>query len=143
VINITIPPLRERTEDIPVLAQHFLRQLSAHLGIPPIPLTYDIVQSLQAYAWPGNARELRNLIERSLILGYFPTESLPRAAQRAADRAGKDTAPADGALMLEEVEKQHILHVLRTVDGNKSEAARRLGVSRKTLERKCALWGEE
>ncbi|MBC7944881.1 MAG: sigma-54-dependent Fis family transcriptional regulator, partial [Burkholderiales bacterium] len=56
VINITIPPLRERTEDIPVLAQHFLRQLSAHLGIPPIPLTYDIVQSLQAYAWPGNAR---------------------------------------------------------------------------------------
>ncbi len=142
VVNITIPPLRERTEDIPVLAQHFLRQLSTHLGIPTIPLTHDIMQRLQAYAWPGNARELRNLIERSLILGYFPTESLPRVTQpeRAVNRT--DTAAAAGDLMLEEVEKQHILHVLGLVDGNKSEAARRLGVSRKTLERKCALWGE-
>ncbi|MBA2350701.1 MAG: sigma-54-dependent transcriptional regulator [Burkholderiales bacterium] len=144
VVNITIPPLRERTDDIPVLAQHFLRQLSAHLGLPPIPLPHDIVQRMQGYAWPGNARELRNLVERSLILGYFPTESLPSIAhnERSADLVENETAPADGPLMLGEVEKQHILHVLRMVDGNKSEAARRLGVSRKTLERKCALWGE-
>jgi DNA-binding NtrC family response regulator len=130
VVNITIPPLRERPDDIHTLAQHFCSQLSGQLGVPPIPFTHDILARLNAYSWPGNARELRNLIERSLILGYFPLETLP--GERVREK------PFD--VMLEAVEKRHILDVLSAVSGNKSEAARRLGISRKTLERKCAQW---
>ncbi|MGH8750705.1 MAG: sigma-54-dependent transcriptional regulator [Burkholderiales bacterium] len=130
VVNITIPPLRERTEDIPVLAQHFCNQLSAQLGVPPIPLTREVLARIKTYPWPGNARELRNLIERSLILGYFPLQTLP----------GDPVEEKSPRLMLDEVEKRHILEVLAAASGNKSEAARRLGISRKTLERKCAQW---
>ncbi|TXF12478.1 sigma-54-dependent transcriptional regulator [Pelomicrobium methylotrophicum] len=135
VVNITIPPLRERPEDIPVLARHFMEELSARLGVPRVPLTPDIVEALVRYPWPGNARELRNLVERSLILGRVPLENL-----QAADRSRVWKGAPAPAVALEEVEKQHILSVLREVQGNKSEAARRLGISRKTLERKCALW---
>ncbi|PZP57146.1 MAG: sigma-54-dependent Fis family transcriptional regulator, partial [Azospira oryzae] len=132
---ITIPPLRERPEDIPVLARHFMEELSARLGVPRVPLTPDIVEALVRYPWPGNARELRNLVERSLILGRVPLENL-----QAADRSRVWKGAPAPAVALEEVEKQHILSVLREMQGNKSEAARRLGISRKTLERKCALW---
>jgi len=139
VVNLTLPPLRDRPDDIPVLAQHFIDQLSARFGVPPIALGPDVLARLTGYAWPGNARELRNLIERALILGYVPIEQLPAASViEAGDEAA---APITGAATLEQVEKQHILAVLTQVSGNKSEAARRLGVSRKTLERKCALWG--
>jgi DNA-binding NtrC family response regulator len=134
VVNILIPPLRERPEDIPVLARRFMEELSARLGVPRVPLIPEVLEALVRYPWPGNARELRNLVERSLILGRVPLESLPAAVP-----AGREHAPAC-VLPLEEVEKQHILSVLRAVSGNKSEAARRLGISRKTLERKCALW---
>ncbi|MFC5300919.1 sigma-54-dependent transcriptional regulator [Azospira restricta] len=133
VVDITIPPLRERTEDIPDLARHFMALFSAQLGVEPLPLGADIVARLAAYPWPGNVRELRNFVERSLILGAFPALSIA-AAHGAPAIAGEE-------LTLEEVERQHIQRVLAAVGGNKSEAARRLGVSRKTLERKCAEWG--
>ena len=87
---------------------------------------------LEAYDWPGNVRELKNLVERSLILGYFPPDALPE----------EETAPASAAA-LDAVEKSHILEVLAACGGNKSEAARRLGVSRKTVERKLAQWGAQ
>ena len=139
VVKLAIPPLRQRPEDVPVLARHFVVQLAQQLGVPPLPITGDIARRLMTYSWPGNARELRNLVERALIHGYFPMEGLPAPGP---DPAG--TADAPGAVSieatLEQVEKQHILRVLESVDGNKSEAARRLGVSRKTLERKCAIW---
>lgn len=138
VVNITIPPLRARPEDIPALARHFMAQLSSQLGVPAVPLSREVLDALRRYPWPGNARELRNLIERSLILGRVPLENLP--ASNDAAGAAPATAP-NGPTALDEVEKQHILSVLRTVSGNKSEAARRLGISRKTLERKCSLWG--
>jgi DNA-binding NtrC family response regulator len=84
------------------------------------------------YDWPGNIRELKNVVERSLILGEFRGEFLPTA--KAAPAAAND-------LSLDELEKRHILGVLEAARGNKSEAARRLGLSRKTLERRCAAWG--
>ena len=74
VVNITLPPLRDRPEDVPVLARHFIDQLAPQLGVPPLPVTPDLARRLMAYSWPGNARELRNLVERALILGYFPPD---------------------------------------------------------------------
>ncbi|MHB1353599.1 MAG: sigma-54 interaction domain-containing protein, partial [Thiobacillus sp.] len=130
VVSIHIPPLRERRDDILPLARHFMDTLSAQLGVAPLPI--DDGPALLAYDWPGNARELRNLIERSLILGGFPGGAAHPA------RAPAASVPASATL--EDMEKQHILQVLGKVAGNKSEAARILGISRKTLERKCSLW---
>jgi len=136
VVTLTIPPLRERTEDIPALAAHFLRQMSAQLGVGSIPMGPEVLDRLKAYRWPGNARELRNLVERSLILGQFPLQSIGAAEEQV-----PPSAPAAVDLSLDEVEKRHILAVLEASGGNKAEASRRLGVSRKTLDRKCAEWG--
>ena len=133
VVEIVIPPLRERAEDIPDLVRHFMQQLTAQLGVPPLALSNTLFARLEAYGWPGNVRELRNFIERSLILGGFPVEALGARA---------DVFAGGTDLPLDEVEKRHILRMLDACGGNKSEAARRLGVSRKTLERKCAEWGE-
>jgi DNA-binding NtrC family response regulator len=134
VVNIVIPPLRQRREDIAPLARHFAAQLALGLGVPPVPIDAETLERLQAYKWPGNVRELKNLVERSLILGYFPFDALP----------GEDDCGSSGAAVsaLEDVEKSHILEVLNSCGGNKSEAARRLGVSRKTVERKLSQWGQ-
>ena len=129
VLTVTIPPLRQRTDDIVPLAEHFNRQLAARLGLPPLPMTSDVAGRLVGYTWPGNVRELRNFIERALILGHFPVEA-PAGA------LGGEALP----LTLAEVERRHMTAVLRQCEGNKTRAAELLGVSRKTLERKCAEW---
>ncbi len=138
VVDILIPPLRQRVEDIPDLVRHFMRQLSLQLGVAPLALSHEIVTRLAAYSWPGNVRELRNFVERSMILGSFPAE--PAAAT-----GSMPLAPPAGELELSlaDVERRHIQRVTEDCKGNKTEAARRLGVSRKTLERKFADWGEE
>lgn len=135
VVNIRIPTLAERREDVLPLTRHFLAQLQVQLGVPSIHLDSETVSQLQRYDWPGNVRELKNLVERSLILGYFPLDLLPPAP------LVPDTMQAASDVALEEVEKRHILDVLAACGGNKSEAARRLGISRKTMERKCTAWG--
>ncbi len=132
VVNLTIPPLRQRREDIRPLALHFSMQLAAQLGVPEVPLDRETVKRLECYAWPGNVRELRNLVERSLILGHFPLDAL----------SAPGAAPADAESALDAVEKIHILEVVAACGGNKSAAARRLGVSRKTVERKLLQWGQ-
>ncbi len=138
VLAIMLPPLREHSEDIAALAQHFSTLLSGELGVQPIPFTHEDVAHLQAYAWPGNVRELKNVIERSLLLGKLPGDFLAAAAPAA------DTGDADRAApltwTLDEVEKHHMLRVLEANAGNKTRAARSLGVSRKTLERKLKNW---
>ena len=137
VVAVTLPPVRERPGDIAMLARHFVLQLAPHLGVEALPLTADVARALAEYPWPGNARELRNFIERSLILGHYPLEALA-IADAASDLDGDAAGSPDS---LAEVEKRHMLTVLEASGGNKTEAARRLGISRKTLERKCALWG--
>jgi DNA-binding NtrC family response regulator len=97
-----------------------------------------VLDALSAYHWPGNARELRNFVERSLILGAFPIDSL---AEHDLEAEVEGQPAGEGGELLADVEKRHILAVLDDCTGNKTEAARRLGISRKTLERKCALWG--
>ncbi|MBR0567766.1 sigma-54-dependent Fis family transcriptional regulator [Azoarcus sp. L1K30] len=135
VVDIRIPPLRERVEDIPDLVRHFMGLLSTQLGVAPLPITHGLVNGLGAYTWPGNVRELRNFVERSLILGGFP-------AVLQAGASPETVAADDDKLPLEVVEKRHILRVVEACGGNKSEAARYLGVSRKTLDRKFADWSE-
>ncbi|HTH94002.1 MAG TPA: sigma-54 dependent transcriptional regulator [Rhodocyclaceae bacterium] len=132
VVQLNMPALRERADDIPALVRHFLRQLSTQLGVlAPTPGEEELT-TLRQHPWPGNVRELRNVMERWLILGNFPFVYF-------ATSTVTDSPPSE--LTLESLEKQHILKVLTSVNGNKSEAARRLGVSRKTLERKCTEWG--
>ncbi|WP_068114590.1 sigma-54-dependent transcriptional regulator [Tropicimonas marinistellae] len=130
VITMELPPLRERSEDIVELAAHFMEHYSNTLGMPSLDLDEDTLLKLRRYHWPGNVRELKNLIERSVILGAFPEEF-----------AGGGTVKGPEAIEnLDLVTKRHILHVLDLCEGNRSEAARRLGVSRKTIDRKLASW---
>ncbi|MDH3639228.1 MAG: sigma 54-interacting transcriptional regulator, partial [Gammaproteobacteria bacterium] len=136
VVTITVPPLRDRLEDITVLAEHFVDTLSAELGVPPLSFAHDNISNLQKYWWPGNVRELKNVIERFLLLGKLPEDFLQGRESADQNRAGG--FPSGWSLA--EVEKQHILSVVGSVRGNKSEAARRLGISRKTLERKIRDW---
>lgn len=130
VLNIQMPTLRERISDIQDLSAMFMKQISHELRVPALPLDEDVLLNLSCYDWPGNVRELRNLIERSLILGEFPPEF-----------AGSGDEQSEQAVdSLQAVERRHILTVLDASDGNRAEAARRLGVSRKTIDRKCAMW---
>ncbi|SMX44301.1 sigma-54-dependent transcriptional regulator [Actibacterium lipolyticum] len=131
VMNLHMPPLRQRVGDIGELAQMFMQKLSRQLGVPAMSLAEEVIVNFSRYDWPGNVRELRNLIERSLILGEFPSEF-----------AGAGDVPdaEEHVEALHLVERRHILSVLEACDGNRAEAARRLGVSRKTIDRKCAMW---
>ncbi len=139
VMEINLPPLRAHKEDIPDLVAHFIGTLSQRLGVPPIDVTPDEMRYLGQYGWPGNVRELRNLIERSLIVGALNVSALypSRSAQSdAAAGEGDADAPTD----LPTLEKRHILAVLESVNGDKSRAAALLGISKRTLERRCAEW---
>ncbi len=129
VMQIEMPPLRDRGTDVEELAALFMQKLARQLGMPPVPMGDDVVSGLQAYHWPGNVRELRNLVERSLILGRFPDEV----------RQVEATGPV-ASETLENVVKRHILTALDLSGGNRAEAARRLGISRKTIDRKLVDW---
>lgn len=133
VLSLHIPPLRDRVGDIAELAEMFMTRLSRQLGLPPVPLGEEVLLNLARYDWPGNVRELRNLIERSVILGEFPPEFAARGEAGGAEGA----EPAES---LHVVERRHILSILEACGGNRAEAARRLGISRKTIDRKCAMW---
>jgi DNA-binding NtrC family response regulator len=139
VLSIRMPALRERGEDIPDLIKHFIDSLATEMGIAPMQLPESELSRLQSYGWPGNVRELKNTIERSLLLNTNPSECLP--ALKDVAEHGENNQEADDAVLLEEVEKRHILKILEMEGGNKSAAARVLGVSRKTLERKAQAWG--
>ena len=132
VLEVTLPALRERPEDLPLLVDYFMGQLVPCLDVPHLALDSRTLARMAAYDWPGNVRELKNFVERSLILGWFDLGPEPKAGSGPAGAADET---------LESVEKRHILAVLAACDGNKSEAGRRLGVSRKTLDRKCQAWG--
>ncbi|GLT11081.1 sigma-54-dependent Fis family transcriptional regulator [Sulfitobacter porphyrae] len=132
VVEIEMPPLKDRSEDIVELAALFMEQFSTVLGMPALRLDAETLLKLRRYDWPGNVRELRNLIERSVILGAFP-EGFSGHGSVAGTRAIED---------LDLVIQRHVLHVLDLCKGNRAEAARRLGVSRKTIDRKMAVWGE-
>ncbi|MDJ0739223.1 MAG: sigma-54 dependent transcriptional regulator [Gammaproteobacteria bacterium] len=138
VLSIRMPALRERIQDLPELIEHFATSIAADLGVPVPKLDDNELQRLAQYDWPGNIRELKNVIERCLLLNHQPSQSLAGMSADTPCPLGDSLA---GDLTLESVEKRHILRVLDMEAGNKSAAARVLGVSRKTLERKCQAWG--
>jgi DNA-binding NtrC family response regulator len=132
VLTVKMPKLSERIGDIAELAEHFMGKFAREQGRAALPIPESVLLNLARYDWPGNVRELRNLIERSLILGEFPPEFAGVA----------DDAEAEPAESLHAVERRHILSILEACGGNRAEAARRLGVSRKTIDRKCAQWND-
>ncbi len=134
-VTLRIPPLRERREDIVFLAEHFIDNFVRDSGVQPVALKGEHLDKLLAYDWPGNIRELKNMMERFVLFGTFPDDLLNRDV-RPVSSATK--FPKDWSL--EAVERAHILAVLESAGGNKSKAARRLGISRKTLERKLQRW---
>ena len=129
VVEIAMPPLRERGTDVLELAELFLDEIATGLQLAKLEIAPNVRSALLRHDWPGNIRELRNFVERSLIFGRFPLDTLAPAPE------------ADRIAPLEEVERREILKALEALGGNRSEAARQLGVSRKTIDRKCAAWG--
>ena len=140
VISITLPPLRDREDDVILLAKYFIRELNRDIGRNIESINPDAAAALRAYHWPGNIRELRNVIERVMILEEGPTielENLPLNIQGNI-KSGDGHA---GPLTLEELEKDYILRTLDSNDGNISQTAKTLGISRHTIMRKLERWG--
>ncbi|KPL17665.1 MAG: hypothetical protein AMJ92_11430 [candidate division Zixibacteria bacterium SM23_81] len=127
VFPITVPPLRERPEDIPVLVEHFLKARGRGLG----DIDEKVLNQLTAYMWPGNVRELENVIERAVILAGRDRIGLAHLPFLAPAEASSLSARCE--LNLEQLERESILRALRQTDGNKTEAARLLGITRRAL----------
>jgi len=139
VLSIEIPPLRDRNEDIPELAYHFLHKFSKENSLRTPNLSDDLIQALQAYHWPGNVRELENLIYRLVIMnedGEIRTSDLPDYMKFSVK------ASVDLSRSLKAVELDYIQRVLASVSGNKSKAAKILDIDRKTLLNKLSIIDE-
>jgi len=146
VVGLEIPPLRERREDIPLLAQHFLETFAQRNRKPLKGFTPQAMDRLIRYGWPGNVRELMNAVERAVVLaradylgeGDFP---MPAGAGPAPPEGLPPAEPEAGSLPLGAIEKATILQTLEAAGGNKSETARRLGITRRTLHKKLKAYG--
>jgi two-component system response regulator AtoC len=151
VVRIDVPLLQERKEDIPLLAEHFLRKYASELGRKIPRLNPQTMASLQAYSWPGNVRELENLIERATVLcqcdeitpDYFPAEITKPAALKGEAPPPEPELPASSALkeQVEALEKRLIERALQQCDNNKSAAARLLEISERALWYKVKRYG--
>jgi two-component system response regulator HydG len=140
VITLPVPPLRDRREDIPLLAQHFLTLFSEKNSKQIKGFTPQAMDRMLKYDWPGNIRELMNVVERAVVLSrtqYLDEQDL--SLMKGDESYAEDIVP--GNVPLEEVEKATILKTLEATGGNKSEAARRLGITRRTLHQKLRKYG--
>ncbi|MCI0570766.1 MAG: sigma-54 dependent transcriptional regulator [Myxococcaceae bacterium] len=147
VLHIPLPPLRERGQDVLLLALRFLSQAARAMGRAVPTLSPEVARKLRAHDWPGNVRELQNCMERALLLcggDILEVRDLPEPMRPAVRREVGSPAPAAVSSFptLAEVEKRHILTVPEAVGGNKSTAAQLLGVDRRTLYRKLATYGD-
>jgi len=142
VVHLTVPPLRDRVDDIPLLVEHFIRRYNHEFGKRIQGLTPEALDALCAYRWPGNVRELQNVVERSIVLVDGPligVDDLPLELS-----VGASGPPRSDAVPLNEAtdrfERQIVLRTLDRVDGNVSEAARALGLHRNSLKAKLDRW---
>lgn len=136
VLSLVVPSLKQRGKDLELLVDYFMERLSVEMRLEPVEFLHKDWQKMYAYSWPGNVRELRNFIERTLLSGALSTENLQLPEGK--DEQALFGYPLDWSLHA--VERAHIEAVLDSVSNNKSAAARSLGVSRKTLERKQTRW---
>ena len=147
VVPISVPPLRERIEDIPLLADHFMAILAREYGRLPKTFEPDAVLALQRYKWPGNVRELRNLVERLMIMVPGDRVSsrdlsfLEHGYEHDSPPAARSTAVAPLHHARDEFEKQYTLRALANQQGNMSRTAEVLGVERSNLYRKMKAFG--
>lgn len=147
VIEIDLPPLRQRTDDILPLAEHFLNHLSGAAGVAGFILSADAASALLAYSWPGNVRELENTMERAVVMcenGFIEVTDLPSRLIRS-DGTSSALGPEHGNIdlnsVLENIEKHYIQNALKENHGNKTNAARVLGLKRTTLLARMAKLG--
>jgi DNA-binding NtrC family response regulator len=149
VINIHLPPLRERQEDIPRLAAHFLRKYAAEGATPPI-LSEGAARTLVAFPWPGNVRELENTIERAVTLnrgGVITEDDLPPHVRSPEGVDPPPRTPVDPASLfadlptIDELERRYLAHVLQAAGGNRKRASEILGINRRTLYRMAVRFG--
>src|SRR5581483_9165391 len=136
VFPITVPPLRDRAEDIPLLARYFVSKYARRMNKRIERMPSETIAALTEYAWPGNVRELQNFIERAVILSSGETLTAPLSELRASDQTPVAAQANDSHLSLREIERSRILQVLREakwVVGGSEGAAARLGIKRTTL----------
>jgi len=147
VVRITLPSLVDRKEDIPMLAHHFLQKYVGGTSSGVRGFLPETMALLKEYRWPGNVRELENAVERAVSLSHGPLvtpDDLPESIRTAAPLEAKSTSASDGdevCLTLEEVEKRHLIRVLKEMKGNKVKAAKILGIDRRTLYRMAERFG--
>ena len=146
VVEILVPPLRRRPEDIAVLATHFLERFATETGRRLRGFTPAALEALEGYRWPGNIRELRNCVERAVVLAqgeWIDVDDLALTALAVAGDTGKVSTGQSGSfapMTIDEMERRHVLATLAAVGGNKTKAAAILGIERSTLDRKLAKW---
>lgn len=151
VLPINIPSLRERREDIPYLADHFIRKHAAELGTAELEISAEAAAKLMAYHWPGNVRELENVIERSLVLAAGSTleaadirlDLAPKSRSAATAGASADGLFLPEGMTLDQYEETIIKEAMRRAQGNKSQAARLLGLTRNALRYRLGQMGME
>jgi DNA-binding NtrC family response regulator len=143
VINIVLPPLRDRREDIPLLAMHFVERFGQH-RVPPIRgISPEAMMMLQAYDWPGNVRQLQNAIERAVALAeteYLDVSDFPERIVRVRPETADANQDADDLLatrkrIIRGYERDYVVRLLKEHAGNISAAARQAGINRRTLYR--------
>ncbi|MFU8847373.1 MAG: sigma-54-dependent transcriptional regulator [Opitutales bacterium] len=149
VITINLPPLRERTDDLPILLNHYINFFSKENGLPPIRISKEALEVLSRYRWPGNIRELRNFCENTVVLkrgselteyDLDPKYSAPGADTKTANFAPQ--LPSSPTLSKQDNEKRLIRSALIKANGNRTRAAEMIGISRRTLHRKLLQWPE-
>ena len=165
VFDIRVPPLRQRTEDIPLLADHFLRAFRGDNGGGPDSISEEALGKMAAYPWPGNVRELRNAVHRAAVLSLGPAIRLADLPREVRDCSGQGSSAEDAELMpdtvpaseLDELTRapdrdgwnldaqieRHLVRVLTAADGNKTRAAELLGIPRTSLYHKLRKYGLE
>jgi two-component system response regulator HydG len=145
VIQLELPPLRSRGTDVLLLAQHFVEQFAVRANKEVAGLSEAVAERLLNYTWPGNVRELRNVIERAVALTRYDKLAVDDLPEKIRDYRSSQVfvggSDPSELVPIEEVDRRYILHVLESVGGNKTLAARILGLDRKTLYRKLHQYG--
>lgn len=147
VVTLTLPPLRDRTGDLPLLVSRFLKEFAEENQRPPITVSPDVLEAMSAYAWPGNVRELRNVVERMVVMARgdrLTVRDLPAVVRASAPAPTALSGSGRSAAIpgtMDDMERMMIRRTLEAHQGNRMAAAAALGISRRTLHRKLNEFG--